>query len=137
MNANKKKYQIIKIAGAVWAIMGLVLIYRGINYMPELNSSGFAIALSIGLILGFAKGKFVISKAGLKNAQRIMNLADPVPVYKIFPIILYFLIPLMIGLGFGIRALFGNPSYVSGGLFCGIGAALVGSSLVYFSFRAE
>ncbi len=135
---NKKK--LIQIAGAVWICVGAFLIIRGIG-LYELatsqqgsTSTGVAISVILGLIIGGAKGKFVLSKTAKKNKARINGLEEPVNISQTFAKPFYGFIVAMMGLGFLLRAV--NESIggyvVVGGIYCGIGAALMVSSLAYW-----
>jgi len=135
---NKKK--LIQIAGGVWVCVGAFLTIRGIGFFDiatsqqGATSTGVIISVIIGLIVGGAKGKFVLSKTAKKNKARINGLEEPVNVGQTFAKPFYFFIIGMMGLGFLLRAF--NESLggyvVVGGIYCGIGAALVVSSLVYW-----
>ena len=84
--------------------------------------------------MGGAKGKFVLSKTAKKNKARINGLDEPVNVGQTFAKPFYGFIVGMMVLGFLLRAF--NESLggyvVVGGVYCGIGAALMVSSLVYW-----
>lgn len=135
---NKKK--LIQIAGGVWICVGAFLIIRGIG-LYELatsqqgaTSTGVAISVILGLIIGGAKGKFVLTKTAKKNKARINDLEEPVNIGQTFAKPFYGFILAMMGLGVLLRAI--NESLggyvVVGGIYCGIGAALMVSSLVYW-----
>ena len=135
---NKKK--LIQIAGGIWLLVGAFLIIRGTNlYALAISKqgatiNGVAISVILGLIIGGAKGKFVLAKTAEKNKARINGLEEPVKIGQIFAKSFYGFILGMMGLGFLLRAI--NESIggyvVVGGIYCGIGAALIFSTLVYW-----
>jgi hypothetical protein len=135
---NKKK--LIQIAGGVWICVGAFLTIRGIGLFDlatsqqGATSTGVTISVILGLIVGGAKGKFVLSKTAKKNKARINGLEEPVNIGQTFAKPFYGFIVGMMGLGFLLRA-FNEPLggyVVVGGIYCGIGAALMVSSLVYW-----
>ncbi len=132
--------KLIQIAGGVWVCVGAFLIFRGIGLydlalsQQGATTTGVVISVVLGLIVGGAKGKFVLSKTAKKNKTRINGLEEPVNIGQTFAKPFYFFIFGMMGLGFLLRTF--NESLggyvVVGGVYCGIGAALMVSSLVYW-----
>ena len=140
---NKKR--LITIAGALWCIIGFFLVVRGIRLyqLAEMEQHATVIAITtsgvIAGLIGLIKGKFVLSKTAHRNKSRIYKLVDPVSLQDIFSKPIYFLIPMMMGLGFLIR--FYNE-YLGGyivvaAIYCGIGMALIVSSRVYWLAESE
>jgi hypothetical protein len=139
------KGSLIKIAGGLWCIIGLMLVIRGVGLyqLAEMEQHATEIAITISGILagliGLVKGKFVLSKTAHKNKIRIHNLEDPVKLYNIFSKLFYFLIPMMMGLGILLRYF---NEYLGGyivvaAIYCGIGMALIVSSRIYWFSDAE
>ncbi len=136
---NKKS--LIKIAGSVWVLAGLFLILRGWELlqraMAEQGSAASAvyIALGIGLIVGGAKGKFVLSKSANRNKARIDDLDEStIKVHQVYSKSLYIMIGGMMLLGILLRTFndYLGGFIVVGAIYCGIGTALIVSSLVYW-----
>ena len=104
------KERLIKIAGGLWGIIGLMLVIRGFGLyqLAEMEQHATEIAITIsGIVaglIGLVKGKFVLSKTARRNKIRIHNLEDPVKLYNIFSKPFYFLIPMMMGLGILLRS---------------------------------
>lgn len=127
-----------RLAGLVWIVVGTSLAVRGARMLPAAREqSGLAwtvFACVLGLLIGAAKGKYVLSKSARKNVVRIHKLETPRP-WNIFSAKFYPLIGLMIGFGALLRWSAGagylNWSPVAG-LYLGIGAALIASSIAYF-----
>ena len=93
------------------------------------------IAITAAVMIGLAKGRFVLSKTARKNKARIHRLEDPVQIHQIFSKPYYFLIPMMIGLGVLLRS---YNEYLGGyvvvaAIYCGIGMALIISSRIYWA----
>jgi len=134
------KNSLLSIAGGFWGIMGLFLIYRSFALyqlaMSEQAATTQAIAISVicGLIIGGVKGKFVFSKTARKNKNRIEGLDAPHKIYHAFGNKFYMLVPGMILLGVLLRHFneYLGGYVVVGAIYCGIGAALVVSSIFYW-----
>ena len=134
------KNHLSSIAGGLWGVMGLFLVYRSVALyqlaLIEQASTMQAITISviIGMVIGGIKGKFVLSKTARKNKSRIEGLDTPLKIYHAFGKKFYMIIPGMILLGFLLR--FYNE-YLGGyvvvaAVYCGIGVALMVSSRFYW-----
>ena len=134
------KNSLTSIAGGLWCVIGVFLIFRGFNLYEladkEQHSTQASIILSLitSVLIGLAKGRFVLSKTARKNKARIYELEDPVHIHQIFSKPFYFLIPMMIGLGVLLRY---YNEYLGGyvvvaAIYCGIGMALIVSSRTYW-----
>ena len=134
------KQRLLKIAGLIWIVVGLFLIYRGSGLynlaVIEQNTSKETLIISIilGVVIGIIKGKFVLSKTALRNRNRINQLVPPLRIYQIFSGPFYGLIVGMMILGFLLREF---NSYLGGyvvvaSIYCGIGMALIAASSVYW-----
>lgn len=145
MGVLLNKNSLISIAGGLWCIIGLFLIFRGFGLYQlagqEQHSTQIAIILSVitAVLIGLVKGKFVLSKTARKNKARIHGLEDPVHIHQIFAKPFYILIPLMMGLGILLR--FYNE-YLGGyvvvaAIYCGIGMALIISSRTYWASESQ
>ena len=151
-NAAMKKSSLKTFAGIIWVAAGGMLLYRGADMLRgvwtldkkfvegvEATSHTLLIVYAvIGLLIGAAKGFFVLSKSAKRNSDRIDRIEGPVRPWQVFALKFIPLIAVMIGMGIGIRALAANPevTWISwggcGAVYVGIGAALFASSLVYF-----
>ena len=124
------------LAAAVWIGVGAMLATRGGRMLLEHADAGGSVWgwLVGGALLGAAKGKFVLSRSAARNRARIAELEAPRP-WQVFAPRFWPLIGLMIGLGAGLRWLAAS-GYLGwgfvGGLYVGIGAALLASSRAYF-----
>jgi hypothetical protein len=132
---------LISVAILIWMAVGFMLSRRGLGFIrqaEELGASSFGsgLALILGLLVGALKGRYVLSRAALRNLERIRALRAPVRPWQVFAPRFYLLIALMMGGGFGVL----RPLAASGGiglklsigaLYLGIGGALAISALAY------
>ena len=134
------KQRLLQVAGLIWIIVGLFLIYRGSGLynlaVIEQNTSKEALIISVilGVVIGILKGKFVLSKTALRNRNRISQLVPPISIHQIFSGAFYGLIAGMMVLGFLLREF---NTYLGGyvvvaSIYCGIGMALIAASSVYW-----
>ena len=134
------KQQLTQVAGVIWIIVGVFLIYRGSSLynlaITEQNTSKETIIISLflGIVLGIIKGKFVISKTARRNCDRINRLTPPLKIHNIFSGPFYGFIAGMMALGFLLRAF---NTHIGGyvvvaAIYCGIGMALIAASYVYW-----
>ncbi len=135
---NRK--DLLGIAGGLWVLVGIFLIYRGINLFQlasnEQHTSPNAILFSsvVGLIIGGIKGKFVLAKTARKNISRIDSLKAPLKIHHVFSTPFYGFIGAMILLGVLLRTFNGylGGYVVVAAIYCGIGMALIIASMVYW-----
>ena len=134
------KQRLLQVAGLIWIIVGLFLIYRGTGLynlaVVEQNTGKGALIISVilGVVIGIIKGKFVLSKTALRNRNRINQLVPPISIHQIFSGAFYGLIAGMMVLGFLLRefnAYLGGYVVVAS-IYCGIGMALIAASSVYW-----
>jgi hypothetical protein len=134
------KSRLFALAGFIWSLAGLLLIYRGWEMyalaLETQNASQQAIIISlvISIIIGTAKGKFVLSKTARRNKSRIDQLEGPLKPHHVYAKPFYFFILGMISLGIALRFWneFIGGYIVVGAIYVGIGIALCLSSLVYW-----
>jgi len=139
------KQRLTQIAGFIWIIVGLFLLYRGSGLYQlatqEQSSSQETIIISLilGVILGIIKGKFVLSKTALRNCNRINQLIPPIKIHHVFSGPFYGFIVGMMGLGFLLREFNGylGGYVVVAGIYCGIGMALIAASRVYWGNKSS
>ena len=109
--------------------------------MTEQQATQQAVIISIvvALIIGGAKGKFVLTKTARRNKTRIDQLAEPLKAHQVYAKAFYFFIIGMMALGFLLRNF---NEYIGGyvvvaAIYCGIGIALMVSSLVYWKSQTS
>ncbi len=139
------KNSLYTLAGSLWALVGLFLMIRGaIMYQTALDTqnasqTALAVSIAVSVLLGIIKGRFVLSKTARRNKSRIDQLEGPLKPHQVYTKSLYFLIAGMILLGVTLRTF---NEYLGGyvvvaAIYCGIGLALIISSLVYWKPEAQ
>ena len=139
------KNSLYALAGSVWGLVGLFLIIRGATmYQDALNTqnasqTALIISIAVAIVIGVAKGKFVLSKTARRNKSRIESIEGPLQVHHVYAKSFYFLIAGMILLGVSLRHF---NEYLGGyvvvaGIYCGIGLALMVSSLTYWKTETQ
>ena len=87
--------------------------------------------VAVGLLVGFFKGRFVLSKTVSKMVGRVLSLPLPIRFSQVYHPSYYFLIALMICLGLLLKYL-PIPIDLRGMIDVAIGSALVNGALLYF-----
>ena len=139
------KNSLYALAGSIWGLVGLFLIIRGvIMYQDALNTqnatqTALMIAITVSIILGVAKGRFVLSKTARRNKSRIESIEGPLKIHHVYAKSFYFLIAGMILLGVSLRTFneYLGGYVVVGAIYCGIGLALMVSSLTYWKKETQ
>jgi hypothetical protein len=123
-------------ATIVWLAVAALLAWRGTVRSAEgapdgyfaaiATTQGKLLALGLALLIGGAKGWFVLSKSAARTARFIMRRPERDWVWNSFHPVLYVLIPLMILFGWGLRHFWGaqHPALVVG-VYVGIAVALL------------
>ena len=99
------KNSLYTLAGSIWGLVGLFLVIRGaIMYQAALDTqsatqTALMISIAISIIIGVAKGRFVLSKTARRNKSRIESIEGPLKVHHVYAKSFYFLIAGMIRLG--------------------------------------
>lgn len=139
------KNSLYALAGSIWGLVGLFLVIRGaMMYQTALDTqnatqTALMISIAISIIIGVAKGRFVLSKTARRNKSRIDSIEGPLKVHHVYAKSFYFLIAGMIALGVTLRTF---NEYLGGyvvvaAVYCGIGLALMVSSLTYWKQDAQ
>lgn len=136
-----KRRTLARLAGALWLASGSWLLVLGCIMLErayrEEDATWLALASSaaIGVALGWPKGKYVLGKTARRNLGRFHRLHEP-KLWQFLGLRTVLIIVFMASLGRGLRALadaglLGGHTII-GGLYLGIGVALVRSSRLYF-----
>ena len=139
------KNNLYTLAGSIWGLVGLFLVVRGaIMYQAALETqnatqTALAISIAVSIIVGVAKGRFVLSKTARRNKSRIESIEGPLKIHHVYAKSFYILIAGMIALGVTLRTF---NEYLGGyvvvaAVYCGIGLALMVSSLVYWKAEPQ
>ncbi len=142
----------IIISGAIWFIVGIGLLTLGLNFIVFKAQIDFtdttsliaklapivggrdqaALALiTIGLILGFIKGRYVLGKTVKRVSERIITLSQPIRFSQVYSRGYLMLIGGMILLGISMKWL-GIPTEIRGLIDVAIGSALMNGAMAYF-----
>lgn len=122
------------LAFTIWLIGGLVLCIRGTQFLTDSaamsNTPLFAGLVIAALVIGFGKGKFVLSKTSAKNIERIKQFTEPQKPIQVYSARSWIMITLMVGISVALTV-FNVDNVVRGPINLGIGFALIISSLAY------
>ncbi|MBM3197639.1 MAG: hypothetical protein FJZ58_00090 [Chlamydiae bacterium] len=143
-----KQSMALILSGGLWMCVGIFLLHKGISLVLH-GGSGEAyfllklqrltgsleqaslIGVSLGLLLGFFKGRFVLAKTAKKVIARIYQQPDPFPIRHLYAPSYLILLGAMMALG-GILSMGILPYDVRGIVDIAIGAALANGSALYF-----
>lgn len=121
------------LAFALWLLGGLVMIGRGGWFLTHAAGASLALQALIvfaALLIGAAKGKFVLSKTSRRNIERLDALTEPQRPIHVYSIRSWMMILLMVMISASLTV-FQASELLRGAVNLGIGAALIISSLAY------
>lgn len=142
----------IVISGLIWFVVGVGLLTLGLNFIVfkaqmDLADSTSLIAklspltggreqaalalITLGLIIGFFKGRYVLAKTVRRVAERILSLAQPIRFSQVYSRGYLMLIGGMILLGLSMKWI-GIPTEIRGTVDVAIGSALMNGAMAYF-----
>lgn len=138
----------IALSGFLWFAIGVSLIYKGLHFISEalVRVDSFCFRwqhvfggvqqtatglIAIGLLIGFFKGRFILSKTVQRVVKRIAALPLPISFMQAYAPSYWFLIGGMVCLGISFRFL-PIPIDLRGTIDLAIGSALVNGSMLYF-----
>lgn len=148
-----KKPGLIFISGLLWFVIGFVLLSKGINlivqsmsdidqayfsliqiFSPHIGAIKSALLLvTVGLFIGYIKGRYILIKTVKRVVSRILDLTDPIRISKVYSMGYFLLLLTMVGIGISFRFMPLSPD-IRGIIDLAIGAALMNGSLLYFRF---
>ncbi len=141
-------------SGALWMGVGVLLLVKGFSLllhpavgkvsllMPYMGSfaeqkeQASLILISIGLVIGFFKGRFVLAKSAARVIARIVSLPNPCSVFSMYTRSYVILIGSMMLMGMSLRWV-SIPYDIKGIVDVAIGSALTNGSAFYFRYFAE
>ena len=124
----------INLSGLVWLAIGVFLLRKGLSLITAAQMEGdqaAIILITAGLLIGFVKGRFVLSKTVKRVVARILSLPEPIRFSQVYSASYYVLIGGMILLGISMRWI-PIPQEVRGTIDVAIGAALMNGAVLYF-----
>lgn len=128
MIANMKKQTALLLSGAIWLGIGGMLLYKGLKFLTAIAEQGReqgALALiAIGLIIGFIKGRVVLSRV----VNRVKSMSEPIAFGELFNLRYLILIGTMMLIGVAMRFV---RIDIRGTVDVAIGAALINGAMLY------
>ncbi|NBO23694.1 MAG: hypothetical protein EBU93_00420 [Chlamydiae bacterium] len=116
--------------GLVWGFVGYKLVSKGIVYFnalfltQNLSEGQLSFWIGISLLVGLAKGKFLLQKSANRVIQHIVSFEEPLKIYQFLP--RSFLITMMIMMSLGMTMKYIPISvFVKGMIDLTVGTALV------------
>lgn len=144
----------IALSGVLWMAIGIFLLMKGFSHLlhtspdqapallPYLGSlakqpeQGSLILVSIGLLIGFIKGRLILSKTAARVIAKIQSLPNPCPLSSVYGPSYLILLAGMVCLGMLVRWL--PIAYdIKGVVDVAIGSALTNGSAFYFRHFAD
>ncbi|MBI5272673.1 MAG: hypothetical protein HY861_01660 [Chlamydiia bacterium] len=135
-------------SGILWLVIGTMLTYKGLSFIAEavlrMDSlcarwqGVFGSAQQAGMVLtaaalmiGFIKGRFILSKTVHRITTRIYSLPLPIQIFSVYPKSYWLIIGSMVGMGMLFRFL---PISLDlrGFIDVAVGSALLNGSGLYF-----
>lgn len=146
--------KLIVISGLIWFAVGCSLLPFGLSLLSEASKQemnpaanlpfiralapyvgGFEqgmLAIMVGaLMIGYAKGRFVLGKSARKGMERIRAMPNPANLSAIYSPKYYALLGGMVLLGMSIKWM-GLPNDIRGFVDVAIGSALINGAMIYF-----
>ncbi|TFH65679.1 MAG: hypothetical protein E4G91_01615 [Candidatus Zixiibacteriota bacterium] len=129
-----RRETLVLVAGIVWSLVGLTLVSVAVAWL--FGSPRYPVILVLGgAVAGYAIYRFGFSHLASKNLVRIYAQApqkDKVCIFAFQNIRSYFLVVIMMALGYGLRHS-GIPKNHLAPIYIAIGLALMLSSLLYYN----
>jgi hypothetical protein len=125
---------LIKLAFFLWALGGTVLVVLGVLRMADasltIRASVIIIASLVWLVIGVAKGKYVLAKTSQRNIERLRAMTEPQRPIRVYSLRSWVVISLTVALSLALT-LFNTPPFWRGGINLAVGFALLMSSVNY------
>ena len=133
--------QLKKLAFAIWVSGGVALTMVGITRLMSVQEgmaapspTTLAIALVAAIVIGVAKGKFVLGKTAQRNLERLNAMTEPQKPIHVYSVRSWIIIGLMVGISVMLNlGIIPTELWLRGAINLGIGVALMVSSFVYVS----
>ncbi|NOX63065.1 MAG: hypothetical protein GXP42_14150 [Chloroflexi bacterium] len=125
------RHWLFALAGVMWSAVGLMLIWRAINWLAAMPLSwGVSIGLS-GAGLGLLAYYFMFTKTAARNIRRLYALPDRVCIFAFNSPKGYAVIVFMIALGVALRHS-SLPRWLLAVLYAAMGGALLLASFRFY-----
>jgi len=144
----------IGLSGALWMGIGIFLLMKGFSLLlhpspestplilPRLGSlvkdpaQASLVLVSIGLVIGFIKGRFILAKTAARIIKKIESLPNPCALKSVYGPGYLILLGCMMGMGIMLNK-FSVPHDLRGIIDVAVGSALTNGSAFYFRHFAE
>jgi hypothetical protein len=117
--------------GIIWFAVGAVLLRTGLLLLAT-NSArspeGLVLLMALALAVGFAKGRFILSRSA-RRAQARLQALGPAPLWRLYGRRDFMLIGSMMLLGMLMRA-FHVPGDIRGFILTAVGAGLINGAVI-------
>lgn len=117
--------------GLLWLTASSILLSRAFFWSENMDAQQLWIALILGIILAFVKGKLIFVKLTQRNIARISAFGSKVSIWEFHRNRDKILIVLMIFIGVGLRQAPFIPKWVLMPIYLGIGLAMFYVFLLY------
>jgi len=138
----------ISLSGFVWLMIGSSLTYKGLKLIalaltdPDSMCSRLetifgspaqagTVFIAVGMVVGFLKSRFVLSKTVRRVTSRILSLPTPIRLKDAYSPSYWILISSMVVLGMSFRFLPISMD-IRGAIDVAIGTALINGAMLYF-----
>jgi hypothetical protein len=140
----------IVISGLSWLVIGSYLMFKGLKWitlamaLPETPGllrwfvslagslqQGALLLICLGLLIGFIKGRMVLSKSVNRIVKHLRELKEPIQFSNAYDKKYYIILGSMMGLGLLFRFL-PIPFDIRGAIDVTIGSALINGAMLYF-----
>jgi hypothetical protein len=138
----------IAVSGFIWLAVGTLLLYKGLRLISEATETAGSLCfqmqnisgspqksgtlfIAAALLVGFLKGRFILSKTVNRVTTRITSLSLPIQFKSVYAPSYWILIGGMMALGMTLRFV-PIPVDVRGFVDTAIGAALINGAMLYF-----
>ncbi len=130
------KVQLMKLAFSIWMAGGLVLSWRGIQFLSTstLPMTTLVLAVFGALLIGMLKGKFVLNKSSIRNILRLQALESPQRPIHVYPLRSWIVIGVMLLISLSLNV-FNVDTFIRGLVNLGVGMGLMSSSFVYLKYQ--
>jgi len=130
-------WNILLFTGLMWLAIGFMLTLKGLNLlvgaMPVTSQQTCMFLICTALLIGFIKGRFVLSKTVKKVSVHLLSQKGDLKINEAYPKSYRFILAGMVLLGFVVKML-PIPKTALGFVDLAIGSALVQGALHYFRY---
>lgn len=118
-------------SGSVWVVIGLLLLYKGLQFLQLAQTERKSLYMAIGLMIGFLKGRFLLVRSVQRVVRRIISLPEPIRLKDVYAPSYFLLVLAMMGLGILLKFL-PIQFEVRGLIDVAVGSALTNGAMFYF-----